>query len=79
MAYPSDLNDQQWEIIKDHFNMGNYGKGRKHSQRLLVDAVFYVIKTGCQWRFCLKNTLLLGKLFIVFINELKTRDFGKKL
>ena len=55
MAYPSDLNDQQWEIIKDHFNMGNYGKGRKHSQRLLVDAVFYVIKTGCQWRFLPKE------------------------
>lgn len=55
MAYPSDLNDQQWELIKDHFNMGNYGKSRKYSQRLLVDAVFYVIKTGCQWRFLPKE------------------------
>lgn len=51
MTYPSDLNNKQWELIKDHLTTGNYGKSRKYSQRLLVNGVFYVIKTGCQWRF----------------------------
>lgn len=55
MVYPSDLTDKQWDLIKDHFNYGNYGKHRKHSIRILVDAVFYVIKTGCQWRFLPKE------------------------
>ena len=50
MGYPSDLSDGQWALIKDHFNTGNYGKSRKHSQRSLVNAVFYIVKTGCQWR-----------------------------
>ncbi len=43
MTYPSDVNDEQWELIKDHFSTGNYGKSRKHSQRILVNGVFYVI------------------------------------
>lgn len=55
MTYPSDLTDKQWDLIKDHFDTGNYGKSRKHSQRALVNAVFYIIKTGCQWRFLPKD------------------------
>jgi putative transposase len=55
MSYPSDLTDKEWELIKDHFSTGNYGKSRKHSQQHLVSAVFYVIKTGCQWRFLPKE------------------------
>ena len=50
MAYSSDLTDKQWELIKHHFGTGNYGKSRKHDQRSMVNAVFYLIKTGCQWR-----------------------------
>lgn len=51
MAYLSDLTDAQFDLIKDHFNTGNYGKKRKHSKHQLINAVFYIIKTGCQWRF----------------------------
>ncbi|MHB9148317.1 MAG: hypothetical protein ACYC2U_08135 [Candidatus Amoebophilus sp.] len=51
MSYPSDLSDKQWLLIKDYFGQGNYGKSRKHSQRMLINlinTVFYLIKTGCQ-------------------------------
>jgi putative transposase len=51
MTYPSDVTDAQWDLIKKHFETGNYGKSRKHSHRELVNAVFYITKTGCQWRF----------------------------
>jgi len=51
MNYPSNLTDSQWDLIKDHFSTGNYGKSRKYSQRELVNAVFYITKTGCQWHF----------------------------
>ena len=50
MSYPSDISEEQWALIKEHFDTGNYGKGRKHSQQSLVNAVFYIVKTGCQWR-----------------------------
>ena len=55
MAYPTDLTNSQWELIKECFDTGNYGKNGKHSRRVLVNAVFYVIKTGCQWRFLPKD------------------------
>jgi transposase len=55
MTYPSDMNDKQWALIKDHFDTGNYGKSLKYSKRELTNAVFYVIKTGCQWRFLPKE------------------------
>jgi putative transposase len=45
--YPSDLTDRQWEKIEKFFPSGNKSKYHK---RNLVEAVMYVVKTGCQWR-----------------------------
>ena len=45
--YPSDLTDAQWEQIKDFFPAGNKSAAHKRS---LVEAVLYLVKTGCQWR-----------------------------
>jgi len=50
VGYPSDIKDSQWEIIKEHFRFGNYGNRAVHNKRNLVNAVFYLTKTGCQWR-----------------------------
>jgi len=51
MSYPSDLTNKQWQLIKHHFKSENRGKHfQKHSKRKLVNAVLYVVKTGCQWR-----------------------------
>ena len=55
MTYPSDLTDKEWSLIEKHFDTGNYGKSRKHTKHSLINAVFYVIKTGCQWRFLPKE------------------------
>ena len=46
-AYSSDITDEQWNEIKPLFvNM----RQRKWDKRELVNAVFYVIESGCQWR-----------------------------
>ena len=50
MKYPSELTDKQWEMVKEHFDTGKYGKNRKYSTRELINAVFYLVKTGCHWR-----------------------------
>jgi len=47
MRYTSDLTGSQWEKIKDFFPAGNKSK---HEKRELVNAVLYIVKTGCQWR-----------------------------
>jgi putative transposase len=51
MPYPSDLNDTEWLLVEDLFAVGNYGTSRKHEVRALLNAVFYLTKTGCQWQF----------------------------
>lgn len=47
MRYTSDLTDTQWELIKEYFPAGNKSK---YEKRELVNAVLYLVKTGCQWR-----------------------------
>ena len=45
--YPSDLTDKEWAIIESFFLYGNKSEYHKRS---LVSAVFYIEKSGCQWR-----------------------------
>ncbi|HXG83349.1 MAG TPA: IS5 family transposase [Pyrinomonadaceae bacterium] len=51
--YPSDLTDNQWEHIKDLFPVHARRRGRplELDLRAVVNAVFYVLVTGCQWRY----------------------------
>lgn len=48
-SYPSDVTDKQWHRIKKHFDVGNYGNRQKWEKRTLVNAVLYILYTGCQW------------------------------
>jgi transposase len=49
--YPTDLSDAEWNHIEPHLPAPNgYGRPRTHSLREILDAVFYVLKSGCQWR-----------------------------
>lgn len=50
MSYPSDLTDIEWVLIEGFFKFGEYGNRSIHEKRLLVNAVRYLTKTGCQWR-----------------------------
>ncbi len=49
--YPTDLSDTEWECIKPHLPSAKVrGRPRIHGLRQLLDAVFYVLRTGCAWR-----------------------------
>ena len=46
-AYPTDLTDEQWEVIAPLFKgMREY----KYSKRELLNAVLYLVDNGCKWR-----------------------------
>jgi putative transposase len=49
--YTSDLNRKQWKIIKSLLPLQHLGPGRplELNMRRVVDAIFYVTRTGCQW------------------------------
>ena len=51
MAYPSDLTNDEWNLIQHHFEPSDRrGRPCSHPRKLIVDAILYVVKSGCQWR-----------------------------
>jgi putative transposase len=49
--YPTDLSDAEWQCIEPHVRSANKrGRPRIHSLRRVLDAVFYVLRSGCAWR-----------------------------
>jgi putative transposase len=46
--YASDLTATQWQAIKP---LLDWQRRRKHSLRTILNAMFYLTKTGCQWRY----------------------------
>jgi putative transposase len=49
--YPSDMTDAQWELLSDLFPEAKTGRPREVSIPDVVDAIFYVNRTGVQWRY----------------------------
>src|SRR5271157_3507645 len=49
--YPSDVTDAQWALIEPHLPVHPGGRPRKTDLRDVVDAIFYILRTGCQWRY----------------------------
>jgi putative transposase len=50
--YPSDLTDAEWECVQGHFPaLPRRGRPRSHPLRRILDAIFYVLRTGCPWRY----------------------------
>src|SRR5205809_6544124 len=54
-SYPSDITDAQWALIQPHIPVYPGGRPRTTDPRDVVDAVFYVLRTGCQWRYLPKD------------------------
>src|SRR5262249_2198844 len=51
-SYPSDVSDAEWEFLLPYLTlMREDAPQREYSLRVLFDAVRYVVRTGCQWRF----------------------------
>jgi excisionase family DNA binding protein len=53
--YPSDLTEIQWQNIHHLFPGGDRrprspGRPRTYDRKDIVDAIFYLARTGCQWR-----------------------------
>jgi transposase len=49
--YPSDLTDEQWALVEPFIPVYPGGRPRSTSMRDVLDAIFYIVRTGCQWRY----------------------------
>ena len=43
--YPSDLTDEEWALVEAHLP-----PERRRDRREILNAILYVLSTGCQWR-----------------------------
>jgi putative transposase len=50
-VYPTDLTDAQWAVIEPLLpRRAGPGRPQVYSLRLIVNAILYLLRTGCQWR-----------------------------
>jgi putative transposase len=50
-CYSTDLSDGEWGCLELHLPTPNkLGRPRTHSTREILNALFYVLKSGCPWR-----------------------------
>jgi transposase len=50
--YPSDVSDDEWAFAAPHLALLREDAGqRKHDPREVLNAVRWLVKTGCQWRY----------------------------
>jgi putative transposase len=50
--YPCDLTDAEWAHLAPLLpTPTRRGRPRRWALRLLVNALFYILRTGCAWRY----------------------------
>lgn len=51
-AYPDDLSEIEWKLITPLLKNKNTNRGRKpkYGKREMLNAIFYLLRTGCSWR-----------------------------
>ena len=49
--YPTDLSDDEWTYLAPHLPAPKSGgRPRVHAVREIVNAIFYILRSGCAWR-----------------------------
>lgn len=56
LRYASDLTDEEWAVVAQHMPArSRVGRRAKWDFRMIVNAIFYIAQTGCQWRMLPKD------------------------
>src|SRR2546425_2483516 len=60
IGYPTDVTDEEWEQIKSLVPTPKSGKAKRGrpitlDRRTLINAIFYVVRSGCAWRLLPKD------------------------
>ena len=52
MAFSITLSDAEWALVADLFDPpGRRGAPARIERRAMVDAMLFLARTGCQWRY----------------------------
>ncbi|HEX8037018.1 MAG TPA: IS5 family transposase [Ktedonobacterales bacterium] len=59
ISYPSNLSDAEWACLQRFLPPRSprspHGRLRRHCLRSVFDALFYLLRTGCPWRYLPSN------------------------
>ncbi len=54
--YPTDLSDEEWSHVEPHLPVPKApGRPRVHTSREILNAVFYMVRSGRAWRLLLRE------------------------
>jgi putative transposase len=53
--YSSDVTDRQWQLLRQLLPQRSRLGRRPIDRRRIINAILYVVRTGCQWRMLPKN------------------------
>jgi transposase len=52
ILYATDLTDAEWALLQPLLRAeASTGRPCVHARRTILNAIFYVLRTGCAWRF----------------------------
>ena len=50
--YPSDMTDAEWALLEPLIPAAKHGgRPRKTDMRAAINAILYLLRTGCPWRY----------------------------
>jgi len=49
IVYPDDLSDEEWNLIKYLVPKGKSGGRPPTDRRQVLNAIFYILRSGCSW------------------------------
>jgi putative transposase len=79
IPYPTDLTDNEWHMIEPLLPQASKpGRPRKHAWRSILNAIFYVLRTGCQWR-CLPHDFPNWKTAYHYLRTWRTDGTWKRM
>lgn len=55
LIYPDDLSDSEWALVQPILEKRQRGPKLTYSKRAMLNAIFYIGRTGCQWRYLPKE------------------------
>lgn len=62
-TYPTDLKYSEWQLIMEYFPEHKMGRPRTWADWQIINAIWYVDRTGCQWRMLPKDLPLWGTVY----------------
>ena len=76
--YPSNLSDTEWSCLAPHLPPpNNRGRPRAHAAREILDAIFYVLKSGLSVAVVATRLSALGDRLPLVQEVAHRRDMGR--